>query len=236
MYRLRNKPIAVLDLETSGLIPGTHEVLEVGIVKDHHVSEDELGTADDWYQQTTSEYDLNGRKRCLNLKIKPSRIGSAQPKALEVNGYKEEDWKDAVTPEEAAHRINAFLKGCVICGYNVKFDMGFLEALFKEVGVKPSWSHHQVDVVAMAYEHLVPCGLEQLSLKAVCEFLGIEPEPEVHRAINGALRCQQVREKLSRASWFDRMRWWWRNRKRMEKVREEMDEKDLARRLRKATT
>jgi DNA polymerase-3 subunit epsilon len=215
MISLKSKPRAVIDLETTGLNPLIQEVIEVGILKDSKVNE--------WDSPTEKGLD------CLNLKIRPSRIDQADPKALQVNGYKAENWKDAISFQEAALRINEFLKGCVIFGYNVKFDMGFLEALFKEAGVKPSWGYHHIDVLALAYEQLAPCGLEQLSLKAVCEFLGIPPEPDVHRAINGAQRCLQVLEKLQRASWLDRLWWKLRNAKRMRAVRKELVRKEQER-------
>jgi len=218
MISLKNKPRAVIDLETTGLNPLIQEVIEVCILKD--------AEAHEW--ESPNEFALGTDLWCLNLKIRPSRIDQADPKALEVNGYKAEDWKGAISIQEAALRINEFLKGCVIFGYNVKFDMGFLEALFKEAGVKPSWGYHHIDVLALAYEHLAPCGLEQLSLKAVCEFLGIPPEPEVHRAANGAQRCLQVLERLQRATWLDRLRWGLKNRKRMQAVREEILQREVA--------
>ena len=46
--------------------------------------------------------------------------------------------------------------------------------------------------MTLALAHLVPKGLESLSLKDIMEFLGIEPEPEIHEAINGAKACRDV--------------------------------------------
>ena len=54
-----------------------------------------------------------------------------------------------------------------------------------------------VDTTGIAYIFLVPKGLESLSLKPVCEFLGLEPEPGIQRALAGATTCKRVYETLT---------------------------------------
>ena len=184
--KLRDKRFAIVNCETTGLDAGHHEVVEFGVVY------------------------LDGRFE--SFKIAPQHIDRAHPKALEVNGYTPEAWVDALSPLEAATRIGAILTDCVVAGYNVKFDLGFIQTLLKEQGVKASFGHHAVDVAALAYEHLVPIGLEILSLKNVCQFIGVPPEPDKHDALNGALACRSVYLKLARANWFQRLIWKLRNR------------------------
>ena len=56
-------------------------------------------------------------------KIKPQHIETAHPKALEVNGYNEEDWADALNPVEAAHELAELLRDTIIIAHNAPFDI-----------------------------------------------------------------------------------------------------------------
>jgi DNA polymerase-3 subunit epsilon len=179
--KLKDQRLAFIDTETSGLDPTVHEILEFAV-------------------------QFEGASP-VHFKIRPRRIDKAEPKALEVNGYKPENWLDALEPEVAAQQIAEWLKDCVIVGHNVGFDMSFIKAFLKEMNVEAKIGYHLIDTVTLAYEHLVPCGLESLSLKNVCLFLGIPPEPDVHEAANGALKVQAVYSNLVRATWWDRLGW-----------------------------
>lgn len=180
--KLRDKRLAFVDVETTGLDPSVHEMIEFAVIYS------------------------NGEH--LSFKIQPRRIEAASPKALEVNGYTPERWVDAITPEEAAVRIAKALDDCVVAGYNVKFDVGFILSLLSDMSVAAKFGYHHVDVAALAYEHLVDIGLNSLSLKNVCKFLGIPPEPDIHEALNGARACREVYRRLVRAGWVRRQ--WWR--------------------------
>lgn len=168
--KLSVRPRAFVDVETTGLDPIENEMLEFAALKGDEI---------------------------LNFKIKPRRMHTAHPKALEVNGYKEENWGDALDIAEAAPKIAAFLKDAVIVGHNVRFDMDFISQFLKEAGVNVRLDYHLVDTVTIAYIKLVPLGLDSLSLKNVCQFVGIQPEPEVHRALAGAKTCKAIYENLT---------------------------------------
>ncbi len=73
------KKIAMTDLETSGDVPGVHEILEIGLVL--------------FDPQTFEIIDS------YNRKVKPERIENAVQAALDYNGYSEKDWADAVSDE-----------------------------------------------------------------------------------------------------------------------------------------
>ena len=163
--KLSEKPVVFMDGETSGLRHGYHELLEFAGIKGSET---------------------------LVLKIKPRRIGNADPKALEVNGYNEAEWADALYYKTAAGLILAFLKDCVIVGHNVKFDADFITALLREAGYHDRIDYHLIDTCTLAFVVLVPMGLESLSLKNVCPFMGIPPEPTMHRALAGAMACKNV--------------------------------------------
>lgn len=173
--KLQDKPLAFTDTETTGLDPVTNEILEFASIKRH----------------------LDGREETLVVKIKPRRIHTAHPKALEVNGYNEAEWADAEDLSTAAPKIIDFLRNTVFVGHNAKFDVAFIEAFLKEAGIKERIDYHVVDTCTLAYVMLVPQGAKSLSLKPVCEFLGIEPEPAVHRALAGAQSCMKVYDALN---------------------------------------
>jgi len=78
---LKEAPIAMTDLETSGDVFGVHEILEVGLVVFDQNSFEIIDT--------------------LNIKTKPLRIANAVPAALERNGYNEKDWENAIDLEKA---------------------------------------------------------------------------------------------------------------------------------------
>ena len=60
---LRDRPIAIIDTETTGFKVGVHEIIEIAIMK------------------------IQGNKRDMwTARIKPERIETASSKALEING------------------------------------------------------------------------------------------------------------------------------------------------------
>ena len=93
---------AVIDVETTGLNPNIHEIIEVAIV-----------TKDESY----------------HAKVIPMNIEHASPKALEINGYNEKDWYGAVPAKDVAIRTAKMLDGKTIIGHNPSFDMSFLREL-----------------------------------------------------------------------------------------------------------
>jgi len=167
---LYQKPQVFIDTETSGLDPVMHELLDFAAIKD--------GVE-------------------MSFKIKPRRIFTASPKALEVNGYNAAEWEGALEIHEAAPKIAAFLKDSVIVGHNVRFDMSFIAEFLKEAQMDVRLDYHLVDTVTLAYVLLVPKGLISLSLEPVCNFLRLPPEPKQHRALAGARACKAVYEKMT---------------------------------------
>jgi len=183
---LKDRPLVFVDVETTGLDPHKHEILEVAAV---------LAYPDG---DTPSFYEA---------KIKPERIEDAHPKALEVNGYTEEAWASARPLSMVLPELVAFMEGAVIGGQNTRFDVGFINASIKRLSMDLRIDYHLVDVATLAYEHLVPLGLGSLSLFNICKFIGIPPEPRVHQALNGAERARDVYYALHQATWVDRFRW-----------------------------
>ena len=71
-------------------------------------------------------------------KFFPRRIETADPVALKINGFSLDVWeKEAIEVRKSfIDSLCSIMDGGVVVGHNVKFDIGFLRALFKDFGVK----------------------------------------------------------------------------------------------------
>ena len=173
------RKIAMTDLETSGDVPGVHEILEIGLVV--------------FDQKTFEIIDT------YNQKVKPLHIENAVPAALAHNGYKKEDWKDAINLVETMKVYGEKTKDCLFCAYNVSFDWGFINEAFYRSKLPNSMStkenHDRLDVLSIAWAKGLKDGTS-LSLKTACQLFGIPPEPEPHSAINGAMTAYELFKKF----------------------------------------
>ncbi|HEY4480290.1 MAG TPA: 3'-5' exonuclease, partial [Candidatus Paceibacterota bacterium] len=161
---LKEAPIAMTDLETSGDVFGVHEILEVGLVVFDQNSFEIIDT--------------------LNIKTKPLRIANAVPAALERNGYNEKDWENAIDLEKAIKIYAEKTKGAIFCAYNATFDWGFMNNAFRETGIKDEMDYHRLDVLSIAWAKGMKES-EKWNLKVACEMFGVAPEPDPHNALNG---------------------------------------------------
>lgn len=168
---LRDRPLAFIDVETTGLTPERHEVIEVAVVLQRRDK-----TVEEW---------------CT--RVRPTRPEVAEPKALEVNGYAAhpERWADAPVFSQVAAELAQRLEGAILVGHNISFDCAFLREEFLRCGSDFRVPHRKLDTYTLAYEHLACKGLDSLSLHAVCAFLGISNEGS-HTALVDARRCRAV--------------------------------------------
>jgi DNA polymerase III subunit epsilon len=210
--KLSERPLAFVDVETTGLDPSRHEVIEVAVVFDDYV-----------FRRVGAPWAMRLRREepdvaMWHTRIRPERIGDADPKALAVNRYDPARWADAPTASEVADDIVALLTrdgaDPIIVGHNVSFDRDFLNALLRSTGHNAKVSHHTVDTVTLCYEHLVPCGLEWLSLDNVRRFMGIPTEGS-HSALKDAIDARELYRRLIRASVPERALWRMRGRRRV---------------------
>lgn len=107
--------LVFLDTETTGTWPGKHELLEIGAV---------ICDPGPPYGITDS----------FEMKVKPERIGDAEPIALEINRYNEHEWANAVSEQQAMEDFVYQVRGCSIWGWNVGFDRAFLETAMNRAG------------------------------------------------------------------------------------------------------
>jgi DNA polymerase-3 subunit epsilon len=114
--RREKMKLVFLDTETTGLNHQQHEIIEIAIV----VIEDGVRTLQ------------------MEAKIFPKHIQTASNKALEINGYCEEEWAHSAIhwDKNLSLEIRDILKDSMIVGHNPMFDMRFIEAACLRYSVK----------------------------------------------------------------------------------------------------
>ena len=170
------KLISLIDLETTGLDPRTAEIIEMAVIVF------DAGTL-----EIVDSYET---------KVKPEHIETASEKALMINGYNEEEWKDAVSLQTAMTSLFLYVSGTQLLAQNVIFDYGFLEAAEHQTGIKLNFIRPCLDLPSIAWGIIPHDKLQSWSLKTLCAYLRIPPEPAIHRAMNGAQSAFEVYKKL----------------------------------------
>ena len=178
---LRQKKLQDLlfvDTETTGLDASKHELLEVAAIRTTPDAKTIIST--------------------FEAKLKPLHLETAEPKALQINGYVPEQWTDdlCMAPELVADALQKMAGDSVLVGQNVSFDEGFLSPLFTRLGMRPPWGYHKVDTVSLAWPlYINNAELPGISLEKLCRFLGVTSLP-THRAAADVEACRQVYLKL----------------------------------------
>lgn len=184
-------PLVFLDVETGGLDPRRHPVIQVAAV----------AVDSDFREVDAIE---------VKVRFDESR---ADPAALALSHYDSSVWAAAaVGPGDAVNAVRRFLlryaaiqevsAGRVrrlarVAGHQVAFDLAFLDELFGRVGVGRPWHRHALCTVALAL-WLMP-GLKSYSLKALTERLGVVNE-RPHEALSDVRATVAVAAALARGS------------------------------------
>lgn len=167
--------VCIIDLETTGLDARIHEIVEIGAI-----------VFDSETPHCIEE---------INLKVKPSKLLFADEAAMKINGYNEKEWEDAWTIQGALDVLKDKCHGAVFMAYNVTFDWAFIDAAYKATKIRNPFNYHKLCLMTYAWSKMPQA--TSLKLRDMCTALGIAPEPEVHRALNGAKRAFEVYKKLS---------------------------------------
>jgi len=160
--------ISVVDLETTGMSPLYSRIIEIGIVKIKDL-------------KITNSY-----KTFVNP-------GAEIPYQItRLTGIKNEHVCNAPFIDEILSDIQQFLGDTVICGHNLQFDLGFLNAAFRNYGYEKI-SNPLLCTLKLARK-LCP-ELTSKSLGSVVEHFGIVHK-NVHRALGDATVTAKVLLKM----------------------------------------
>ena len=167
--------LAHIDVETTGLLPGYHEVIDIGLVMT----------------------DLGGEiLDSLFLRIHPQYPDRLSEGAFNVNAFDPEKWKElealsianAVDSIIAFHKKVAGNKSVLLVAYNCQFDSAFLDHLFRAAGKtwRELYHYFVLDIPSMAWG----LGFSDLSSQKLMKLYNIPDEPhiaEFHTGITGAM-------------------------------------------------
>jgi DNA polymerase-3 subunit epsilon len=118
------KPIAFIDLETTGINVTSDRIVELSVLK----------------------VSPNGKEEWMTTRVNPEM--PIPPKTTAIHGIKNEDVEGCPTFKEIAKNLAAFLEGCDLAGYNaIKFDIPLLAEEFLRANVDFSFRKRRyVDV------------------------------------------------------------------------------------------
>ena len=107
------KPLAVIDLETTGTNLGTDRIIEIAIVK------------------LLPDGNQVVKRKIINPQMPIPKA------ATEIHGITDEIVKDAPTFKQVANELKQFIDGCDLAGYNSnRFDIPMLMEEFLRAGIK----------------------------------------------------------------------------------------------------
>jgi DNA polymerase III alpha subunit (gram-positive type) len=178
--------LAFIDVETTGLVPGWHEMIDIGIAM----------------------ADVDGRVLdTLFLRIQPRHAERLSAGARAVNAFDAARWRTlgALEPTAAVDSILAFhrrvagARPTLMVAFNSQFDAAFLDHLFRTRGGSWREMYHYfvLDLPSMAWS----LGLRDLRGGRLAERLGVPDEPHVaveHTGITGAMVNLRIYQALLR--------------------------------------
>lgn len=176
--------MAHLDVETTGLVAGHHEIVDIGVV----YTTLDGGVLDRWHRRVMPRY--------------PDRVS---PEAVKINGFEPTVWKKlgAIEPARAVELLLTFErdrfpgKTLVRVAYNSKFDAAFMDHLLREHGTaldQPNQSYYWLDVPSMAWM----MGYRSLEHGDLGQELGVAPKSRVPLEHTG-LGCAEYNVRVYRA-------------------------------------
>lgn len=180
---MKKHNLAFIDLETTGLDPEKHEIIELGCLLARQIPQAGKGSK----LEVIEEFDF---------KIKPKHIETAEPDALIKNGYSEGEWLFAADLEQALETLADKTESASMVAHNVTFDWNFLNKAFSTTGIKNKMHYHRIDTMSMAFAKLYDNERAQaFSLGALAEFFGIKNE-RAHTAMADIRTTFEIYKKL----------------------------------------
>lgn len=176
--------LAIVDVETTGLVAGYHEMIDLGVVMT----------------------DIDGRVLdSLFIRVQPDHPDRISEGARRVNGFDAARWRQlgALAPGRAVdslvafHRRVAGTRPTLMVAFNSHFDAAFLEHLFRarESSWRQLYHYFVLDIPSMAWA----MGYRDLTNSALARRLGVADEPRTadeHTGITGAMLNVRIYQAL----------------------------------------
>jgi len=136
------RPLAFLDLETTGINISSDRIVELSVLK----------------------ISPNGKEEWMSTRVNPEM--AIPPKTTLIHGIKDEDVVNEPTFREIAKKLASFLEGCDLAGYNaIKFDIPVLAEEFLRTNIDFNFRKRRyVDVQVIFHKK------EQRTLTAAYQF------------------------------------------------------------------
>jgi len=122
--------------------------------------------------------------------VNPGR--SIPEQAYNIHKISNEQVKDAPIFEAVAGDLVEFLKGCIVCAYNVNFDIGFIAHHLEKIN-KPFPEIVAIDILAMARDAVKS---PRYNLATIANFFNLSCLGDLHQASSDALLAYKIFFKL----------------------------------------
>lgn len=160
------RPLVFIDLETTGINPGTDRIVEIAMVK------------------LSADGGQVVKRKLLNPEM------PIPPGATEVHGITDDMVKDAPTFKQAGNEIKQFLENCDLAGYNSnKFDIPVLVEEFLRAGLSVKMEGRRLLDVQKIFHMMEP-----RTLSAAYKFYCSKVLADAHSAEADAQATREVLE------------------------------------------
>jgi DNA polymerase-3 subunit epsilon len=183
---MKESILAFLDVETTGLDPQKHEVIQIGVVLARQF--ERVGNIGPGIEKIEE----------IDMKIKPERIEDAEEDALRINGYNEGEWMFAPDLKNAMEYLGKKLAGCIQVSHNLTFDAAFIDKSFERAGMGNPMARYKLDTISIAFARLYNRPDTKYSLKYLCDLFQIKNE-NAHTALADAKALYELYKKMMNA-------------------------------------
>lgn len=167
--------MVVLDIETTGLNPLKHSIVEIGAL------------------------DFNNSSNQFYKKCRIFKGAEIDSVALKINGYNKSDLLD-LNRMSLKELVTSFIEWIdkienrTIAGHNVDFDINFLRESIKRYDIDYTFGFRKVDQHSLVYANYLKLnkkppfknGVSSLNGNKIMNYVGLPEEPQPHTGINGA--------------------------------------------------
>ena len=174
------KELCFIDTETTGILFGFHEIIDIAIIRTSSDGKKMLGEWQQRFQPKFPERITEDAKKWNNYS--PDNWNNSKPQSSEI-------WKEIIK----------FWDNCIPICHNPSFDRAFITVAIlshqiKQIGL----DYHWIGTESMAWLLYQKGIISGLSLNSLAEHFHLDPEPSPHTAINGTSKCREVYLKLMR--------------------------------------